>query len=98
MTKKGKKGAFLGAFLGLVIFVIIGFLPSAYTGGLIGLKLAELIFGIPIAPSTGPRLLVGILMILNVILSGAIFIIGGAVTGWIIGTLLEKKKIKEKVI
>jgi len=98
MTKRGKKGALLGAFVGLVIFVIMGFLPTAYTGGLIGLKLAELIFGPPIEPSTGPRLLVGILMVLNVIVSGAIFVIGGAAAGWIIGTLVEKRKVKEKVI
>ncbi|MGB9761321.1 MAG: hypothetical protein ACP5KO_02195 [Caldimicrobium sp.] len=97
MTRKIKKGAFIGAFVGLVIFVILGFLPSAYTGGLIGFKLAEMLFGSPLAPSTGPRILVGILMILNVIISGAFFIVAGAIAGWMISTLLEKKKIKEKV-
>jgi hypothetical protein len=36
-------------------------------------------------------------MILNVIISGAFFIIAGAIAGWMISTFLEKKKIKEKV-
>ncbi len=91
-NQKMKKGALIGAFVGLVIFVILGFLPSAYTGGFIGLKLTEMLFGTPLAPSTGPRILVGLLMILNVIISGAFFIIAGAIAGWLINTLLEKKK------
>lgn len=94
-TNKARKGLYLGAFLGLVIFTIIGFLPSAYTGGLFGLKLAELFFGSLIKPSVAPRFLVGFFMILGVIVSGAIFIIGCAVIGWLIGNLLEQNKAKE---
>ncbi len=95
--KRYKKGALIGSFVGLVVFVILGFLPSAYTGGLVGLKLAELLFGAPIEPSTGPRLLVGILMIVSVIISGALFVIGGAIVGWLISNLLEKKKVSQRI-
>ncbi|BAU23689.1 hypothetical protein THC_1321 [Caldimicrobium thiodismutans] len=96
MKTRLKKSVLAGAFVGLILFVIAGFLPSAYTGGLFGLKLSELLFGTPIEPSTGPRILVAFWMVLSVIISGAIFVVGCAIIGWILGFLLEKKKIKEK--
>jgi len=96
MTKLEKKGLMGGAFIGLILFIIIGFLPSAYTGGIIGLKLAELLFGDIIREAVGPRILVAVLIIFSVILCGAIFIIGCAAVGWILGSFLERKKVKEK--
>lgn len=94
-TNKAKKGLYLGAFVGLIVFTIIGFLPSAYTGGLFGLKLAELFFGNLVKFSIAPRFLVGFFMILGVIISGAIFIIGCAIIGWLISNILEQSKAKE---
>jgi Mg/Co/Ni transporter MgtE len=96
MTRRLKKSVLAGAFVGLILFVVAGFLPSAYTGGLFGLKLAELLFGTPLEPSAGPRVLVAFWMVLSVILSGAIFVVGCAIIGWILGFLIEKKRVREK--
>ncbi|MFN4131860.1 MAG: hypothetical protein ACK4GE_02145 [Caldimicrobium sp.] len=96
MTKFEKKVVIGGAFIGLILFVILGFLPSAYTGGLVGLKLAKLLFGDILQESVGPRILIGLLMVTCVILSGAIFIIGCATISWILAVLVGRKKVKEK--
>ncbi len=92
-----KKGAMIGALFGLILFVIIGFLPSAYTGGLIGLKLIKFLLGAMVDFSTMSRILVALLMILSVIISGAIFIVGCAMIGWIITFLLAKRRLKENI-
>ena len=96
MTKLEKKVAIGGAIVGLILFIVIGFLPSAYTGGFIGVKLAHFLFGSLLEGGIVPRILVVLLMVLSVILSGAIFILGCTVIGWIIGFIIERKKLKEK--
>ncbi|MFN3407061.1 MAG: hypothetical protein ACK40E_04955 [Caldimicrobium sp.] len=97
MTNIEKKGIIIGALVGLVLFIVIGFLPSAYTGGLIGLKLIYLIFGADIIHSgIGSRIVLAFLMIISVVLSGSIFIIGCGTIGWIVGILLKRKKLREK--
>ncbi len=98
MKTKIKRSVFIGAFIGLVLFVIVGFLPSSYTGGILGLKFVELLFGKDILsePTLSSRLIVVLWMLLTVIITGANFVIGCAVIGWIVGFLLERKKIKER--
>jgi len=95
--KATKKGMYIGGLIGLIFFAIFGFLPGAYTGGgMIGLKLSESLFGHFIEPTTGPRLIVAIFMIAQVIISGLIFVVGCATIGWIIGYFLSRPQEKSK--
>jgi hypothetical protein len=96
--KKAKKGLYIGGLIGLIFFAVFGFLPGAYTGGLLGLKLAEFLWGHPIEPTTGPRILVALFMIIQVIMSGLVFVLGCATIGWIIGYLLSKPQERSKSI
>jgi hypothetical protein len=54
---------------------MFGFLPGAYIGGLVGLKLAEFLWDHIIEPMTGPRILVALFDVLPI--------------GWIIGYILS---------
>jgi hypothetical protein len=54
---------------------VFGFFPVVYIGGLIGLKLVEFLWGHPIEPTTGPRILVALFDVLPI--------------GWIIGYILS---------
>jgi len=61
--------------IGLIFFAVFGFFPGAYTGGLLGLKLVEFLWGHPIEPTTGPRILVALFDVLPI--------------GWIVGYVLS---------
>jgi len=86
--KGSKKGLYIGTAVGLLLFALLGFFPSAMMGGYVGIKLAELIMG---APAVGvlPRIFVALSMIGAVISTALVFILGGAIAGWIVGTRFE---------
>jgi hypothetical protein len=88
--KGSKKGLYIGTAAGLVLFALLGFFPSAMVGGYVGIKLAELIVG---APAVGilPRIFATLSMIGAVIFTGLVFVLGGAIAGWIVGTRFELK-------
>jgi hypothetical protein len=93
--KGSKKGLYIGTAGGLVLFALLGFFPSAIMGGYIGIKLAELIVG---APAVGilPYIFAAFSMIGAVIFTGLVFVLGGAIAGWIVGTRLELKAEESK--
>jgi hypothetical protein len=88
--KGSKKGLYIGTAAGLVLFALLGFFPSAMVGGYVGIKLAELIVG---APAVGilPRIFATLSMIGAVIFTGLVFVLGGPIAGWIVGTRFELK-------
>jgi len=85
-----RRGLYIGTASGLVLFALLGFFPSAMIGGYVGMKLAELFVG---APAVGvlPRIFAALSMIVAVITTGVVFVLGGAIMGWIIGTRFEVK-------
>lgn len=87
--KFGRKGLYTGAGLGLIMFAIIGLLPSSFIGGVLGLKIAGQIFGTPLGMELVPRMLVGLSMVLAVLVTGFVFVVGISVTGWLAGTLVD---------
>jgi hypothetical protein len=93
--KGSKKGLYLGTAVGLVLFALLGFFPSAIMGGYIGIKLAELIVG---APAVGilPHIFAAFSMIGAVIFTGLVFVLGGAIAGWIVGARSELKAEESK--
>ncbi len=88
--KGSKNGLYIGTAAGLVLFALLGFFPSAMVGGYVGIKLAELIVG---AQAVGilPRIFATLSMIGAVIFTGLVFVLGGAIAGWIVGTRFELK-------
>jgi len=87
-----KKGLYVGAGIGLVLFAIIGLLPSSFIGGVLGLKIAGHIFGTPLGVELVPRMLVGLSMVLAVLVTGFVFVVGISITGWLAGTLADTVK------
>jgi len=84
-----KKGLYAGAIIGIILFAVIGLLPSSFIGGVLGLKIASHIFGIPLGMALMPRVIVGITMVLGVLITGAIFVVGLSFTGWLCGHVAE---------
>ncbi|BCB95728.1 hypothetical protein JZK55_06500 [Dissulfurispira thermophila] len=89
-TREGaKKGLYIGAGAGLVLFAIIGLLPGSFIGGVIGLNIAGSIFGHPVGASLLPRMIVGASMVLGILIAGVVFVAGTSIIGWLIGSLVD---------
>jgi hypothetical protein len=84
-----KKAAYVGAGAGVALFAIIGLLPGSLIGGSIGIKIAGLFFGSPVTSQLLPRVTVAVSMLLGVFLSGIFFVTCGAITGWMIGNMID---------
>ncbi len=90
-----KKGLYAGGIIGIILFAVVGLLPSSFIGGVLGLKIASHIFGVPLGMALVPRIIVGITMVLGVLVTGAIFVVGLSFTGWLCGYLIEVMKEKK---
>lgn len=88
-SNAAKKGLYTGAAAGLVLFAVAGLLPGSFIGGIIGLKIAAAMFGIPVLPSVLPRMIVGAFMVLGVLVSGVVFVTASSLTGWFMGTVAD---------
>ena len=84
-----KKGLYTGIGAGLVLFALIGLLPGSFIGGMVGLNIAGGIFGLPVGASVLSRVIVGVSMIMGVMLAGVVFVVGGALIGWLIGYVID---------
>ncbi|HMK43079.1 MAG TPA: hypothetical protein VK445_02985 [Dissulfurispiraceae bacterium] len=84
-----KKGLYIGAGIGLILFAIVGLLPSSFIGGVLGLKIAGHIFGLPLGTAVAPRFVVGVFMVLGVLVTGLVFVVGLSLIGWAGGTVIE---------
>lgn len=91
-TEIAKKGLYVGAGAGLVLFALIGLLPGSFIGGAVGLSVAGSMFGIPVGEHLMPRMIVGLFMVLGVMVAGVVFVVGGSLTGWSIGYLIDLVK------
>jgi hypothetical protein len=84
-----RKGGYFGAVAGLLLFAIIGLLPSSFIGGVLGLKIAGNIFGTPLGMELLPRVVVGLSMVLAVLVTGLVFVIGISMIGWLSGLVYD---------
>ena len=91
-----KKMTYMGAGCGIVLFAIFGLLPGSFLGGVMGLNIAGIILGIPVASDLLSRLLVGAFMVIGVMVSGIMFIMASSTAGWLIGTVLDALKADKK--
>ncbi|MBF0557859.1 MAG: hypothetical protein HQL08_03660 [Nitrospirae bacterium] len=87
-----KKGLYAGVGAGLVLFALIGLLPGSFIGGVIGINICGGIFGLPLTASILPRIIVGACMVMGVMMSGVVFVTGGAIAGWLSGHIFDALK------
>ena len=92
MKTLANKGLYIGTGAGLVLFTLIGLLPGSLIGGVIGLKLSALLFGVPFVSEILPRIILALSMLTGVMASATVFVVGSGFAGYSIGYLLEGKK------
>jgi hypothetical protein len=84
-----KKGLYVGAGAGLVMFAVLGLLPGSFIGGVIGLNIAGSIFGTPVEASVISRVIVGLSMVLGILVAGIVFVAGTSIIGWLTGAAID---------
>jgi hypothetical protein len=92
-----KKGLYVGVGAGLILFVLVGLLSGSLVGGLIGLKIAGGIFGIPLEAAILPRLIVALSMVAGIMISATVFIVGSAIAGWLAGYVVDTVRDARRV-
>lgn len=93
--KLEKRGLYVGSGIGLVLFTLVGLLPGSFIGGVAGLSLAGMIFGLPLDNSLIPRIIVGASMVLGVMVSAMVFTVGAGLIGWMVGHILTVVKTRK---
>jgi hypothetical protein len=83
-----KNMVYMGAGCGVILFAVFGLLPGSYLGGVMGLNVAGLIFGLPVTSGLFSRLVVAASMVMGVMVSGIMFITAAATGGWLISTVI----------
>lgn len=84
-----KKGLYIGAGAGLVMFAILGLLPGSFIGGVIGLNMVGSIFGTSVEASVLSRVIVGLSMVLGILVAGVVFVAGTSIIGWLTGSAID---------
>ncbi len=91
MKTKGtaRKGAYIGAGAGLVLFALFGLLPGSLIGGAAGINVAGWLFGLPLEPGLISRMIVLMSMLVGVLVSGIVIVTATSTMGWLVGRLME---------
>jgi hypothetical protein len=95
-TTLSRKTAYIGAGAGMVLFAIFGLLPGSLLGGAAGIKLAGMVFGLPLDPGIISRAVVLASMLMGVLVSGITIVTAATTTGWLAGKALESGQASEK--
>ena len=98
--ERSKKGLYIGAVSGLILFILIGLLPSSFVGGVIGLKMASLIAEKSIETALISRAVVGLSMVIGVLVAGLVFVTVMSLIGWAaanINLAVRMKKLQGSV-
>ena len=90
-TTLSRKTAYIGAGAGMVLFAIFGLLPGSLLGGAAGLKLAGMLFGLPLDPGIMARLIILSSMLVGVMASGITMVAAATTVGWLSGAALQGK-------
>src|SRR5574337_661329 len=95
-NKLSKNAAYIGAGAGLVLFAIFGLLPGSLLGGAAGIKVAGLLFGLPLDAGVLSRVIVLTAMLVGVVVSGIVIVTATSAMGWLVGRMI-KAMTQEKV-
>ncbi len=88
-TTLSRKTAYIGAGAGMVLFAIFGLLPGSLLGGAAGIKLAGMLFGLPLDAGILQRVIVLASMLIGVVVSGVTIVTATATMGWLAGAALQ---------
>ena len=91
-----RKGAYIGAGAGLVLFAIFGLLPGSLLGGAMGINIAGWMFGLPLEPGLISRAIVLASMLVGVLVAGIVIVTASTTVGWLAGRLLEGSATQEE--
>ena len=83
-----RKGAYVGAGAGLVLFAVFGFLPGSLLGGAAGIKIAGMLFGLPLEPGIISRSMVLSSMLIGVVASAITIVTASSTAGCLVGSLI----------
>lgn len=92
-----KRGLYVGIGAGLVIFVLAGLLPGSLIGGVIGLKVIEVVFGGPMTAEILPRMILALSMIIGVLASAVVCVLGPGLIGWSVGYMIDSARVAVEV-
>jgi hypothetical protein len=70
---------FFGGVAGLMVFLVIGLLPSLLYGGYAGVMLGSALFGTPIHEHMLAQATVVLGVLFGLLATGAVFVLGGAI-------------------
>jgi hypothetical protein len=84
-----RKGAYIGAGAGLVLFAIFGLLPGSLLGGAAGINIAGWLFGLPLEPGLISRAIVLVSMLVGVLVAGVAIVTASSTVGWLLGQLAD---------
>jgi len=79
------KMANIGGGVGLGLFAAFGLLNASFIGGILGINIAGTLLGYPIPASILARAIIAMGMLTGVMVTGLVFIIAGALAGWLMG-------------
>src|SRR5512135_1289140 len=88
-TTLARKSAYLGAGAGLVLFAIFGLLPGSLLGGAAGIKIAGMLFGLPLEPGVVSKAIVLLSMLVGVMVSGIAIVTATSTAGWLVGNVID---------
>ena len=88
-TTLSRKTAYIGAGAGMALFAIFGLLPGSLLGGAAGIKLAGMLFGLPLESGIISRLIILASMLVGVMVSGVTIVTATATMGWLVGATLQ---------
>lgn len=88
-TTYSNKLMYIGGGIGIALFGIFGLLPGSFLGGVMGLNIASMIFGLPLSAGALSRLIVAASMVLGVMVSGMMFITVSSLSGWLAGAAFD---------
>src|SRR5512137_117333 len=91
-----RKGAYIGAGAGLVLFAIFGLLPGSLLGGAAGINIAGMLFGLPLEPGLISRAIVLVSMLVGVLVAGIVIVTATTTVGWLAGKALEGSAQEEQ--
>ncbi len=93
-AERSKKGMYVGATAGLVLFIFIGLLPSSFVGGVLGLKIASLLAGKSLETALFSRAVVGLSMVAGVLVAGLVFVAVTSLIGWAVANISLTARLK----
>ena len=93
-TDTSRKGLYIGATAGLILFIFVGLLPSSFVGGVLGLKIASSLLGTSVEMALLSRVLVGLSMVIGILAAGCVFVAGASLVGWGIARLAFVSRLR----